>query len=491
MAYKDLREFIAALEERGWLRRITEPVDCHLEITEITDRVSKRTGEGNQALLFENVKGYDMPVLMNAFGSYERMALALGVEKLDDVGDEIREILRLPYISLAHKMDVVSLLPLAKKAINFPRYVKKAPCQEVVEETVDLDKIPILTCWPRDGGPFITLPLVFTKNPTTGKRNVGMYRLQKYDKQTTGMHWHIHKNGADNFRDMKAQGGERIEAAVAIGADPVLTYAATAPMPRDIDEMVFAGFLRHKSVEMVKCKTVDLEVPAGAEIVLEGYVRTDEMRREGPFGDHTGYYSLADDYPVFHVTCITHRKDPIYAATVVGKPPMEDCYLAKATERIFLPLMQQMLPEIVDINMPLEGVFHDCCVVAIDKRYPMQARKVMHALWGMGQMMNVKMIIVVDKHVNVQDMKEVWWRVFNNIDAKHDLEIVEGPLDVLDHSSPMAKWGAKLGIDATKTWPEEGHTRPWPDEIAMTDEVRARVDALWPRLGLDGEGGAK
>ncbi len=491
MAYKDLREFIAALEERGWLRRITEPVDCHLEITEITDRVSKRTGEGNQALLFENVKGYDMPVLMNAFGSYERMALALGVEKLDDVGDEIREILRLPYISLAHKMDVVSLLPLAKKAINFPRYVKKAPCQEVVEETVDLDKIPILTCWPQDGGPFITLPLVFTKNPTTGKRNVGMYRLQKYDKQTTGMHWHIHKNGADNFRDMKAHGGERIEAAVAIGADPVLTYAATAPLPRDIDEMVFAGFLRHKSVEMVKCKTVDLEVPAGAEIVLEGYVRTDEMRREGPFGDHTGYYSLADDYPVFHVTCITHRKDPIYAATVVGKPPMEDCYLAKATERIFLPLMQQMLPEIVDINMPLEGVFHDCCVVAIDKRYPMQARKVMHALWGMGQMMNVKMIIVVDKHVNVQDMKEVWWRVFNNIDAKHDLEIVEGPLDVLDHSSPMAKWGAKLGIDATKTWPEEGHTRPWPDEIAMTDEVRARVDALWPRLGLDGEGGAK
>ena len=255
--------------------------------------------------------------------------------------------------------------------------------------------------------------------------------------------------------------------------------------------MVFAGFLRHKSVEMVMCKTVDLEVPAGAEIVLEGYVRTDEMRREGPFGDHTGYYSLADDYPVFHVTCITHRKDPIYAATIVGKPPMEDCYLAKATERIFLPLMQQMLPEIVDINMPLEGVFHDCCVVAIDKRYPMQARKVMHALWGMGQMMNVKMIIVVDKHVNVQDMKEVWWRVFNNIDAKHDLEIVEGPLDVLDHSSPMAKWGAKLGIDATKTWPEEGHTRPWPDEITMTDEVRARVDALWARLGLEGEGGAK
>ena len=488
MAYQDLREFIAALESRGWLRRIQEPVDCHLEITEITDRVSKMEGKDNVALLFENVKGYDMPVLMNAFGSYERMALALGVEKLDDVGDEIREILRIPYISLQHKMDVVSLIPMAKKAINFPKYVKKAPCQEVVELEPDLDKLPILTCWPQDGGPFITLPLVFTKNPATGKRNVGMYRLQKYDKQTTGMHWHIHKNGADNFRDTKAAGGEKIEVAVAIGADPVLTYAATAPLPRDVDEMVFAGFLRHKSVEMVKCKTVDLEVPAGAEIVLEGYVRTDEMRREGPFGDHTGYYSLADDYPVFHITCITHREHPIYAATVVGRPPMEDCYLAKATERIFLPLMQQMMPEIVDINMPLEGVFHDCCVVSIDKKYPMQARKVMHALWGMGQMMNVKMIIVVDKHVNVQDMKEVWWRVFNNIDAKHDLEIVEGPLDVLDHSSPMAKWGAKLGIDATKTWPEEGHTREWPDEIAMSDDVKAKVDAIWSRLGLSPKG---
>lgn len=484
MAYQDLREFIAALEARGLLRRITEPVDCHLEITEITDRVSKMEGKDNVALLFENVKGYDMPVLMNAFGSYERMALALGVEKLDDVGDEIREILRIPYISLQHKMDVVSLIPMAKKAINFPKYVKKAPCQEVVEMEPDLDKLPILTCWPQDGGPFITLPLVFTKNPATGKRNVGMYRLQKYDKQTTGMHWHIHKNGADNFRDTKAAGGEKIEVAVAIGADPVLTYAATAPLPRDVDEMVFAGFLRHKSVEMVKCKTVDLEVPAGAEIVLEGYVRTDEMRREGPFGDHTGYYSLADDYPVFHITCITHREHPIYAATVVGRPPMEDCYLAKATERIFLPLMQQMMPEIVDINMPLEGVFHDCCVVSIDKKYPMQARKVMHALWGMGQMMNVKMIIVVDKHVNVQDMKEVWWRVFNNIDAKHDLEIVEGPLDVLDHSSPMAKWGAKLGIDATKTWPEEGHLREWPDEITMSDDVKAQVDAIWDKLGL-------
>ncbi len=485
MAYKDLREFIEELEKRGLLRRIQTEVDCNLEITEITDRVSKMEGRKNVALLFENVKGYDMPVLMNAFGSYERMALALGVEKLDDVAEEIREILKLPYISLQNKFSVVSLIPMAKKAVNFPKYVKNAPCQEVVMEEPDLDKIPILKCWPQDGGPFVTLPLVFTKNPATGKRNVGMYRLQKYDSKTTGMHWHIHKNGAENFRDTKAKGGERIEAAVAIGTDPVLTYAATAPLPRDIDEMVFAGFLRHKSVEMVKCKTVDLEVPAHAEIILEGYVRTDEMRREGPFGDHTGYYSLADDYPVFHVTCITHRRNPIYFATVVGKPPMEDCYLAKATERIFLPLLQQMLPEVVDINMPLEGVFHDCVIVSIKKSFPMQARKVMHAFWGMGQMMNVKMIIVVDAHVNVQDLNEVWWRVYNNIDAKHDLEIVEGPLDVLDHSSPMAKWGAKLGIDATKTWPEEGHSREWPDEIEMTEEIRRKVDEKWRELGLE------
>ena len=474
MAYKDLREFITALEQRGLLRRIQTEVDPELEITEITDRVSKLKGSKNVALLFENVKGSKMPVLMNAFGSYERMAMALGVEKLDDVADELRELLKLPYLTMKNKMSVISLIPKLKNAVNFPKYVKNAPCQEVVEtEHPNLDEIPILKCWPDDGGPFVTLPLTFTNNPRTGKRNVGMYRLQKYDSQTTGMHWHIHKNGA------------RIECAVAIGTDPVVTYAATAPLPRDVDEMVFAGFLRHKPVELVQCKTVDIQVPATAEIILEGYVLVGESRREGPFGDHTGYYSLADDYPVFHITAITHRKDAIYSATVVGKPPMEDCYLAKATERIFLPLLQQMLPEIIDINMPLEGVFHDCCIVSIKKSYPMQARKVMHALWGMGQMMNVKMIIVVDAHVDVQDISEVAWRVFNNIDADQDLEIVHGPLDVLDHSSPMAKWGAKLGIDATKTWPEEGHSREWPDEIRMSEEIRRRVDAKWQELGLD------
>lgn len=486
MAFYDLREFINALESRGMLKRIKTPVDCNLEITEITDRVSKMEGKKNVALLFENVKGYDMPVLMNAFGSMERLALAFGVNDIEEIPNELREILRLPYISLQNKMDLIHIIPTAKRAINFPKYVKKAPCQEVViTDNPTLDKFPILKCWPQDGGPFITLPLVFTRNPKTGKRNVGMYRLQKYDGQTTGMHWHLHKDGASNYRAYQEMGKDKIEVAVAIGTDPVITYAATAPLPRDIDEMVFAGFLRKKSVEMVKCKTVDVEVPACSEIVLEGYVNIGETRREGPFGDHTGYYSLADDYPVFHITCITHRKNPIYSATIVGKPPMEDCFLAKATERIFLPLLQQTLPEICDINFPLEGVFHDCVMVSIKKTYPQQAKKVMHAIWGMGQMMFTKMIIVVDEHVDVQKEKEVWWRVFNNIDAKHDIVMVEGPLDALDHSSPMAKWGTKIGIDATKTWPEEGHTREWPDEINMSDDIKKLVDAKWQELGLE------
>lgn len=486
MAFYDLREFINALESRGMLKRIKTPVDCNLEITEITDRVSKMEGKKNVALLFENVKGYDMPVLMNAFGSMERLALAFGVNDIEEIPNELREILRLPYISLQNKMDLIHIIPTAKRAINFPKYVKKAPCQEVViTDNPTLDKFPILKCWPQDGGPFITLPLVFTRNPKTGKRNVGMYRLQKYDGQTTGMHWHLHKDGASNYRTYQEMGKDKIEVAVAIGTDPVITYAATAPLPRDIDEMVFAGFLRKKSVEMVKCKTVDVEVPAYSEIVLEGYVNIGETRREGPFGDHTGYYSLADDYPVFHITCITHRKNPIYSATIVGKPPMEDCFLAKATERIFLPLLQQTLPEIRDINFPLEGVFHDCVMVSIKKTYPQQAKKVMHAIWGMGQMMFTKMIIVVDEHVDVQKEKEVWWRVFNNIDAKHDIVMVEGPLDALDHSSPMAKWGTKIGIDATKTWPEEGHTREWPDEINMSDDIKKLVDAKWQELGLE------
>ncbi|WP_425060546.1 3-octaprenyl-4-hydroxybenzoate carboxy-lyase [Sporomusa carbonis] len=486
MAYNDLREFIAALESRGWLKRITQSVDCELEITEITDRVSKMQGDKNVALLFENVKGYDIPVLINAFGSMERMALALGVEKIDDIAQEIRQILQLPYISLQNKLDLLKIIPAAKRAINFPKYVKTAPCKEVIiKDKPSLDKFPILKCWPGDAGRFITLPLVFTKNPLNGKRNVGMYRLQVFDHQTTGMHWHIHKNGAENYRAHRELGKDKIEVAVAIGGDPAIIYSATAPLPRDIDEMVFAGFLRKKSVEMVKCETVDIEVPAGSEIILEGYVNMDELRVEGPFGDHTGYYSLADNYPVFHITCITHRKNPIYPATVVGKPPMEDCFMAKATERIFLPVLQTHLPEIIDINLPLEGVFHNCAVVSINKSYPQHAKKVMHAIWGMGQAMFTKMIIVVDAHVNVQDMNEVWWRVFNNIDARRDIVMVDGPLDVLDHSSPMPSWGTKVGIDATKAWREEGHTREWPDEISMSEDIKKLVDAKWKDLGIE------
>ena len=479
MGYKDLREFISVLDEKKLLRRIKIEVDPYLEISEIVDRVSK--SEKNFALLFENVKNSSMPVLVNAFGSYERMSLALEVNRLDDIADEIREFLQLPYLSLNNHRKLLSIIPLANKAINFPKYVKNAPCQEVVEMEPNLDEIPILTCNPKDGGPFVTLPLVFTKNPATGKRNVGMYRLQKYDSKTTGMHWHIHKNGAENFRESK----HHIEVAVAIGTDPATTYAATAPLPRDIDEMLLAGFLRHKSVELVKCKTVDLEVPAQAEIILEGYVSTDEFRREGAFGDHTGFYSLPDDYPVFHLTCITHRKNPIYFTTVVGKPPMEDAYLAKASERIFLPLLQQIAPEVVDINMPIEGCFHNCVIVSIKKSYPMQARKVMHAFWGLGQMMNVKMIIVVDSNVDVQNISEVAWRVLSNIDAGRDLEIVTGPLDVLDHSSPMAKWGSKLGIDATIKLPSEGFSREFPEEVKMSDEIKKLVSDKWEKLGLD------
>lgn len=485
MAFQDLRQFITALEERGWLKRIKQEVDCELEITEITDRVSKYKDERNVALLFENVKGYSTPVLMNAFGSMERMALSLGVAKFDDIADEIRQLLKLPYISLQNKLQLLTIIPQMKRAINFPRYVKNAPCQDVIiKDKPSINQFPILKCWPGDAGRFITLPLVFTKNPETGKRNVGMYRLQVFDDTTTGMHWHIHKNGAENFRAFWERGLDRMEVAVAIGGDPAVTYAATAPLPRDIDEMVFAGFLRKQPVELTKCVTIDVDVPAQAEIVLEGYVTLDERRVEGPFGDHTGYYSLADEYPVFHITCITHRKNPIYPATVVGKPPMEDCYMAKATERIFLPILQQMQPEIIDINLPLEGVFHNCAIISIKKSYPQQAKKVMHSIWGMGQMMFTKMIIVVDSHVNVQDVSEVWWRVFNNIDARRDIVLVDGPLDVLDHSSPMAKWGTKVGIDATKTWPAEGNSREWPDEITMSDAIKAKVDAKWKDLGL-------
>ena len=479
MAYRDLNEFISDLEKKGELLHIKEPVSPYLEITEITDRVCKEHGP---ALLFENVRGYNIPVLTNAFGSYRRMCLALGVNRLEEIGEEIDHFFQAEAPdSLIKKL---KLIPKLKRLSNvFPKLVKKAPCQEVVlmGKDVDLGKFPILHCWPKDGGPFITLPLVFTKHPITGVRNVGMYRLQVYDKNTTGMHWHPHKGGAQHYR-VSERLGKRLEVAVAIGPDPATTYAATAPLPEDMDEILFSGFIRNEPVEMVRCITIDHEVPAHSQIILEGYVEPYERRLEGPFGDHTGYYSLPDEYPVFHITCITHRKDLIYPATIVGRPPMEDCYMAKATERIFLPLIKKQLPEIVDINLPIEGVFHNLALVSIDKRYPGHAKKVMHALWGLGQMMFTKIIIVFDKEVDVQNISEALWRLGNNIDPKRDIVFSEGPVDALDHAAPQPLFGSKMGIDATRKWKEEGFKRQWPDVIEMDKEIKEKIDHLWKKL---------
>ncbi|OEF97295.1 menaquinone biosynthesis decarboxylase [Vulcanibacillus modesticaldus] len=485
MGYRDLRDYIEVLDSKGLLKRIKTEVDPELEIAEITDRVSKMPG-GGYALLFENVKGSDIPVLTNAMGSMERIKLALEVEDLDDIGQRIMEFLQTP--SPTSLLAKIKALPKLAEINNFiPKIVKNGKCQEVVvTDNPSLDMFPILKTWPFDGGKFITMPLVFTKDPETGTRNCGMYRMHVYDGQTTGMHWHKHKDGQLHQHKLKKKNGSKImEVAVAIGSDPAVMYSATAPLPPEIDEMMFAGFLRNSPVELVKCKTVDLEVPANAEIVLEGYVDIDELKMEGPFGDHTGYYSLADLYPVFHITAITHRKDPIYISTLVGKPPQEDLYLGKATERIFLQLLKVMLPEIKDMNMPAEGVFHNCVIVSIKKRYPFHAKKVMNALWGLGLMMLSKLIIVVDEDVDVQNLSEVAWKVFNNIDPKRDVTIVEGPLDDLDHSSPMPFIGSKMGIDATKKWKSEGHNREWPDDVEMSEEIKELVDRKWKEYGIE------
>jgi 4-hydroxy-3-polyprenylbenzoate decarboxylase len=479
MAYQNLHEFVAALERAGELKRIKAPVSPELEVAQITDRVSKEHGP---ALLFENVEGSNLPLLINAFGSFKRMAMALGVDDLDSIGREIDEIIHMPLPT-----GIVEKLKMIPKVAQFakfpPKLVNHASCQEVVRENPSLSLLPIIKCWPQDGGKFITLPLVFTKSLTDGMRNCGMYRLHVYDDQTTGMHWHIHHDGARHFREHR-QAGKRMEVAVALGGDPAVTYAATAPMPAGVDEMLLAGFLRKKPVEMVKCRTVDMEVPAEAEIILEGYVDPQEERMEGPFGDHTGYYSLADMYPVFHLQCITHRKNPIYPTTVVGKPPMEDCYMGKATERIFLPLVRTQIPELVDMNLPLFGVFHNWMFVSIDKQYPFQAKKVMHSIWGLGQMMFTKIIVVVDKDVNVQNPDEVLWRAGNNVDPRRDITIVDGPLDVLDHASPLARAGSKIGIDATRKGPDEGHMREWPDEIKMAEDIIRLVERRWSEYGF-------
>jgi 4-hydroxy-3-polyprenylbenzoate decarboxylase len=479
---KNLRQFLEQLKQHQELVDISMPVSPNLEITEITDRVSKGMGAENKALHFSSVEGSAMPLVINTLGSYERLKLALGIEHFEEIQQRIQEFVK---PSIPHSLlDKVMMLPkLAELNQFFPRMINgNAPCQEVVitDPTEPmLDKIPILTCWPQDGGPFITMPVVYTKDVETSERNAGMYRLQKYSNHTTGMHWHKHHDGNRLYENAKRVGKDRVEVAVALGAPPHVIYSATAPLPPGIDEMIFAGFLHKEPVKMVKCKTIDMEVPAESEIILEGYVLIDELKWEGPFGDHTGYYSLADDFPVFHITAMTHRQNPIYCTTIVGKPPQEDYYLGKATERIFLPLLRLFIPEVVDMNLPAEGVFHNCVILSIDKRYPGHAKKVMSSVWGFGQMMFSKYVIIVDKEVDVQNLSDVAWRVFNNTDPKRDTLMTEGPLDILDHAAPMWAYGSKMGIDATVKWATEGFQREWPDEILMDESTRSIVDQRW------------
>ena len=483
--YRSLNEFVADLDAAGELVRIAEEVDPVLEVAEIADRVMKQPG-GGKGLLFSNVKGSQIPLGINLFGSMTRMGMALGVSRLDDIGDRLGAMLKLEVPDSL--MGKLAMLPMLKELAGFPpRTVRSGACQEIVlqGDEIDLGQLPVITCWPDDGGPFITLPLVITKDPVSGIRNVGMYRMQVMDRNTTGMHWQRHKTGASHFQLAKER-GEKLEVAVAIGGDPATIFSATAPLPPVIDEFIFTGFLRRKPMELVKGITVDLEVPAEADIVLEGYVDpVEDLILEGPFGDHTGFYSLADMYPAFHVTAVTMRRDAIYPTTIVGKPPMEDYYIGHATERIFLPLTKLILPEIVDYHMPPEGIFHNLVFVSIDKEYPGHAYKVMNGLWGLGQMMLAKVIVIVDKDVNVQDPQEAWWVALNNIDPERDVRFTPGPVDVLDHSSRGFTYGTKMGIDATTKWPEEGFDREWPDKIEMSDEVKAKVDAMWSKLGID------
>jgi 4-hydroxy-3-polyprenylbenzoate decarboxylase len=482
MAYEDLREFIRILEKNKELKRISTSVSSDQEITEITDRVCKA---GGPALLFENVDDGKIPVLINALGSRRRMALALEVEHIDQVAERLTEWL--DFKSPTGLLEKVKMLPkLAELGKYFPKVVKSGKCQEVIKRAGEfsLFDFPILKCWEADGGRFITLPLVFTRNPRTSARNCGMYRMQVYDETTTGMHWQIHKHGAAHHRELEKRGVERMEVAAAIGAEPITTFAATLPLPDDLDEMIFASFLREKPIEMVKCISVDLEVPASAEIVLEGFVDPSERRIEGPFGDHTGFYTLEEPYPVFHVTAVTHRKNPIYQTTIVGKPPMEDCWMGQAIIRITLPVLKRQLPEIVDMNLPFEGVFHNLVLVSIRKQYPGHARKIMNAIWGQGQAMFSKCIVVVDDDVDVQNPSEVAWKVLNNIDPERDIQFILGPVDVLDHAARETGYGSKMGIDATRKWKGEGFTRRWPRENNVSEEVKQIVDAKWNKLGL-------
>tara|TARA_B100000686_G_scaffold339686_1_gene414159 strand:- start:3249 stop:5078 length:1830 start_codon:yes stop_codon:yes gene_type:complete len=484
MPYPSLREFISQLETEGELIRIIEPVSPILEISEIVDRISKAP-DGGKALLFENIEGSSIPVLINAFGSIRRMQIALEVDDLNEIAKDIDRYLKMtPPNTLGDK---IRLLPMLFEASRVPPTMvnqKKAPCQDIVIKgnDVDLNYLPILQCWPMDAGRFITLPMVINRSLDRKIRNVGLYRMQIFDKNTTAMHWHIHKDGAHFFHEFERK-KKIMEVAVAIGGDPVTCYSASAPLPYGIDEFLLAGFLRKNPVKLVKCKTVDLEVPATAEIVLEGYIDPEERRIEGPFGDHTGYYSQDGAYPVFHVTAITHRKNPIYLTTIVGIPPQEDYYLGKATERIFLPLMKLHLPEVVDLNLPLEGVFHNCVIVSIEKRYPMQARRLMSALWGMGQMSFVKIIVVVDANIDVHNIDAVADLVLGLPDLKRDTFFDNGILDVLNHSSDKALYGSKVGIDATKKITgEPGFGIKELTNISIIPDIKSEVLRSYPDL---------
>ncbi len=487
MADHTLHTFVDLLADRGELVRIDEPVSAELEITEIVDRVSKGPQERNKALLFERVSGYDVPVLINMFGNARRMAWALHVDELEDLRRNLAELidLRLPQgVGDALKRGK-SLFDALRAAGLRPRTVRRAPVQQRVEtEAPSLDFIPILKCWPEDGGPFITLPQVVTRHPETGVRNVGMYRLQKVDRRTLLMHWQRHKGGAEHERvALEQERQPTIPAAVVLGGDPASIWCASAPLPPDIDEYLLAGWLRGRPVPFVECVSQPLEVPANADIVIEGYVDPNDQRPEGPFGDHTGYYTPVERFPAFHVTAITRRRDPIYPATVVGIPPMEDYWMGKATERLFLPLVRLFLPEVVDFAMPAPGVFHNLVLVSIEKRFPGHARKVIHGLWGLALLSLAKAIVVVDEWVDVHDPIEVAWQALGNVDWSRDVMISQGLVDQLDHASYSESFGGKIGVDATAKLPEEGYMRGWPDVVRMDPAVKAQVDALWESLG--------
>ncbi len=490
MSLDSLPEFIAALDKRGELVRIRQPVRTHLEMAEIADRAMKSPC-GGPALLFERPVLPDgtestIPVGINLFGSMSRICLALGVERLEEISDRISELVKMQVPQ--GLMGKLSMLPKLAEMAKYPPREKggRAACQEVVLKgsDIDLHALPILQTWPQDGGKYLTLPMVITRDPGTGTRNVGMYRVQLLGKNDLAMHWQRHKSGAAHWREMASR-GEKMPVVIALGGDPASIYAGSAPLPPGIDEFLFSGFIRKQPVELVQALTCDLQVPAEAEIVIEGYIDpSEELVMEGPFGDHTGFYSLADLYPRMHVTAVTMKKNPVYCATLVGRPPMEDYYLGHATERLFLPLLQLTVPEIVDYHMPAAGIFHNLVFVSIRKQYPGQAYKVMHAMWGQGLMALSKIIVVVDHDVNVQDAEEVWWIALNNIDPKRDTEFARGPVDVLDHSSPTFTFGSKMGIDATRKWPEEGFTREWPALIEMDKATKEKVDGLWKDLGI-------